>query len=289
MTVKPVVVIVDVGPTSRHLLPLFAERGYECVPVRGAGDGGARELLDEVAAREPVAVLAGAGSGVRTADALSEALALRTNGTRLSAARSDRARMAETARAAGLRTDPGDDDRGPGGTYLVNTVSLDGLHHVCDIWRTRHLRAEGGRERLRGARLLPRRGPEQDTLTDHAFTVLDALGVRNGPAHTELRLDAAGPCLVGCSPTVCGADLPLLTKQATGESQLDWTVDAYVAPEWLRLRAGRDYVISAAVTESGAFRYGASYTRSLTGCQGEPGRDVAEKCPYHGERSSLNP
>lgn len=127
--------------------------------------------------------------------------------------------------------------------YYVNTVSLDSVHYVCDIHSTRHLNVNGVRDLLGGSHLLNRRGPEQDQLAEYVFTVLDALGVRNGPAHTELKLTEDGPCLVETAARICGADLPVLVGKAIGDSQLEWTVDAYTNPERFAERSKQDYRI----------------------------------------------
>lgn len=118
-----------------------------------------------------------------------------------------------------------------GSEYIVNTVSLDGKHHVTDIWKMHHLGANGVHDMAAGAQLMPRHGVEQDALVEYNCLVLDALGVRNGPAHTELKLTPQGPRLVESAARICGADVHVPTKGAIGESQLDWTVDAYVDPE----------------------------------------------------------
>ncbi|MFI9236407.1 hypothetical protein [Streptomyces sp. NPDC053079] len=265
MPAKPVVVIVDAYSTARHLVPLLHERGYDLVHVQSRPEvppayapsfrpaafranivslGVAEEVLDAVAAHRPVALLAGARSGADTADVLTEGLGLRTNGTRLGPARRERPLMARALLAAGVR----DADRllepdGPAEcTYHVNTVSLDGLHHVSDIWTSRHPGDAEGRDPVNGLRLLPRRGPEQDLLVDSAFAMLDALGIRNGPARARFELGPGGPRPVDVGSGVWGV-LPVLARQAIGESQLEWTVDAHVAPERFRVRAAGDYVI----------------------------------------------
>ncbi|MFE6620778.1 ATP-grasp domain-containing protein [Streptomyces sp. NPDC057740] len=131
-----------------------------------------------------------------------------------------------------------------GAEYYVNTVSLDGEHYVCDLWKTQHLGVNGVRDLLGGSALMVRRGPEQDLLTEYAFSVLDALGVRNGPAHTELKLTPQGPRLVETGARVCGAMLPLLTRAAIGESQLEWTVLAYTDPAAFEARRHTDYEVA---------------------------------------------
>ncbi|MCM2580256.1 ATP-grasp domain-containing protein [Streptomyces meridianus] len=131
-----------------------------------------------------------------------------------------------------------------GAEYYVNTVSLDGKHYVCDVWKTQHLKVNGVRDLLGGSALLVRRGPEQDLLTEYTFSVLDALGVRHGPAHTELKLTPQGPRLVETGARVCGAMLPLLTRAAIGESQLEWTALAYTDPEAFDARRHTDYEVA---------------------------------------------
>ncbi|GLW73265.1 hypothetical protein Kpho02_55640 [Kitasatospora phosalacinea] len=118
-----------------------------------------------------------------------------------------------------------------GHEYIVNTVSLGGRHRVTDVWKMHHLSANGVPEVAAGAELLPARGPEQDLLVEHTRQVLDALGIVNGPAHTELKLTPQGPRLVETGARVCGADVHVPTGAALGVSQLDRVVDAFVDPE----------------------------------------------------------
>lgn len=127
--------------------------------------------------------------------------------------------------------------------YYVNTVSLDGVHYVTDLHSTRHLNINGVRDLLGGSCLLPRHGPEQDQLVEYTFGVLDALGVRNGPAHSEVKLTADGPRLVETAARICGGEMPVLVRAAIGDSQVECTVDAYVDPDRFTERVKQDYVI----------------------------------------------
>ncbi|HET6480022.1 MAG TPA: ATP-grasp domain-containing protein [Actinoplanes sp.] len=128
-----------------------------------------------------------------------------------------------------------------GGEYIVNTVSLDGLHHVTDIWRMHHIAANGVRDLGASAQLLPRHGAEQDALAGYTFRVLDALGLRHGPAHTELKLTPDGPRLIETAARACGADLHIPVRAAIGTHQLDWTVDAYTDPDRFHARRSDGY------------------------------------------------
>lgn len=113
-----------------------------------------------------------------------------------------------------------------GAEYTVDTVSRDGAHHVCDIWETHRINANGIPDLLVAWRLLPATGAVQDELVAYAFEVLDALGIRHGAAHAEIKMTRDGPCLVEVGARIAGATLPEGARLATGRSQVDWTVDA---------------------------------------------------------------
>jgi len=128
-----------------------------------------------------------------------------------------------------------------GTEYTVDTVSCDGVHQVCDIWETYRINANGIPDLLVAWRLLPATGEVQDQLVAYAFGVLDALGIRYGAAHAEIKMTADGPFLVEVGARIAGATLPEGARLATGRSQVDWTVDAYVRPERFRRKSGRSY------------------------------------------------
>lgn len=138
-----------------------------------------------------------------------------------------------------------------GTEYIVNTVGRHGRHHVCEIWQTSHISANGVRDLIDGVHLLPRRGAVQDQLVAYTVEVLRALGIDNGAAHTELKMTPDGPCLIETSARTCGGGLPALARLGIGESQLDWIVDAYVRPDRFQARVGRDYSIDQFVAAVG--------------------------------------
>lgn len=130
-----------------------------------------------------------------------------------------------------------------GGEYVVDTVTCDGQHHVTDIWKYEKLEANGILDLTCGVRLLPRHGDAQQALVPYAFDVLDALGIRYGAAHLEIKLTPDGPCLVEVGCRMAGLDLPGFCQIAIGEGQLEWIVDAYVRPERFMDRVKDDYQI----------------------------------------------
>ncbi|MBW1595854.1 ATP-grasp domain-containing protein [Streptomyces sp. JJ38] len=138
-----------------------------------------------------------------------------------------------------------------GAEYLLNTVSRNGRHHVCDIWKTYRISANGIRDLAVAVHLLPRRGEVQEQVVDYGFRALDALGIQHGPAHVEVKMTPQGPCLVELGARVSGLDLPGYTARATGESQISWTVDAYTDPERFLARCDEDYVMRRSVAWAG--------------------------------------
>ncbi|MER5631494.1 ATP-grasp domain-containing protein [Streptomyces nitrosporeus] len=123
MTVnRPWGVIVDGYSTGNYLPPAFDALGFDLVHLQSTPEpmltmlqpaaASYREFLvmDEavtpglLAERKPAFVLAGQEPGVPLADRLAEELGLRGNGSALSTARRDKARMIATVAAAGLRT-----------------------------------------------------------------------------------------------------------------------------------------------------------------------------------------
>ena len=91
------------------------------------------------------------------------------------------------------------------GTQLfTDSISWDGVHHVSECWRD-------NKRRLSEAfvydyeELLDPRGEQQDQVIPYIHTVLDALGVAYGPAHTEVMLTDSGPVLVECGARMHGS------------------------------------------------------------------------------------
>jgi biotin carboxylase len=128
-----------------------------------------------------------------------------------------------------------------GAEYIVNTVSCAGRHQVTDVWRYSKITLGDVRDLLTGARLLPGDGDVQRRLGAYAGAVLDALGIRHGPTHLEIKLEADGPHLVEIGARICGNDVPFFAAEATGQSQLSWTVDAYLDPDRFAARHGTTY------------------------------------------------
>lgn len=118
-----------------------------------------------------------------------------------------------------------------GQEYVVNTVSVNGQHHLTDIWRC-HKHCVEGAGFVPGCEvLLPFNGEIQDQLRQYAFRALDALGFVQGPGHFEIMYTAQGPAIIEVGARVQGGVNPSVHFECMGTSQLIKTVDSYLAPE----------------------------------------------------------
>jgi len=130
------------------------------------------------------------------------------------------------------------------GTQLfVNSVSWDGVHHVSEVWRDNKLRV-GANFIYDYEELLPRHGEQQDQVVPYVESVLDALGIRYGPAHTEVMLTATGPVLIESGARMHGS-VPDDTVDRCTPSHQTLTAEAYLEPESILRRARKPYELAA--------------------------------------------
>lgn len=116
-----------------------------------------------------------------------------------------------------------------GREFAVNTVSRQGRHVLTDLWEYHKIPTPGGAPLYDRTQLVRSLGPEHHALLDYAFQVLDALGVRVGPAHTEIMLTPGGPVLIECGARPMGGSFPQdLLRRSLGHTQIQWAVDGYV-------------------------------------------------------------
>jgi len=130
------------------------------------------------------------------------------------------------------------------GTQLfVNSVSWDGVHHVSEVWRDNKLRA-GANFIYDYEELLPRHGEQQDQVVPYVESVLDALGIRFGPAHTEVMLTETGPVLVESGARMHGSVPDEIVDRCTPSHQT-LTAEAYLDPHSVARRAQQPYELAA--------------------------------------------
>jgi hypothetical protein len=130
------------------------------------------------------------------------------------------------------------------GTQLfVNSVSWDGVHHVSEVWRDNKLRADANFI-YDYEELLPRHGEQQDQVVPYVESVLDALGIRYGPAHTEVMLTETGPVLVESGARMHGSVPDEIVDRCTPSHQT-LTAEAYLDPHSVARRAQQPYELAA--------------------------------------------
>jgi hypothetical protein len=91
-----------------------------------------------------------------------------------------------------------------GPQYIVNTVSENGMHRVTDAWHVDYRNVRGASNAMCSMTLLDPRAPKIAALFDYTKRAITALGIENGPAHSELRLTEAGPALIETGARLMG-------------------------------------------------------------------------------------
>lgn len=122
------------------------------------------------------------------------------------------------------------------GTQLFcDSISWDGAHHVSEVWRDTKIRIQGNLA-YDFEELLDYHGEQQDQVVPYVKAVLDALGIRYGPAHTEVMLTKDGPVLVESGARLHGSIRDDVVDRCT-PSHVTVTVDAYLDPPSVARRA----------------------------------------------------
>jgi biotin carboxylase len=84
-----------------------------------------------------------------------------------------------------------------GQEYVIDMVSRDGVHKVVAIWAYDRRPANGAGFVCFGQRLLTMKDdPHCEELVAYQKKVVDALGIRNGPTHGEVKWFKGEPVLV---------------------------------------------------------------------------------------------
>jgi hypothetical protein len=131
-----------------------------------------------------------------------------------------------------------------GTEYIVDTVSVAGHAYVCGVWRYDKRLLPNGKPIYNRDILVPADDPVVAPVTAYTRQVLDALGVHNGPAHSEIIVTPAGPVVVEVGARLNGNMHPAFHDLCLGANQADLTAFAYVCPDgFLAARRDRDYEV----------------------------------------------
>lgn len=117
-----------------------------------------------------------------------------------------------------------------GDEYIVDSVSFEGKHLIIGIWKYSKIQVPWKPTAIMPeySFFMPSTGEEQDALASYACQVLDAVGVRNGPCHSEIMMECLDPKLVEVNARMHGMQGPMMTEHATGRSIATYVADVMV-------------------------------------------------------------
>jgi biotin carboxylase len=107
-----------------------------------------------------------------------------------------------------------------GEEFFVNTVSLDGVHKVAEMWRYYKKVAAGGHPLYDYEKPMTVADRVPATILDYVRRALTALGIENGAAHSEVMLTERGPVLIETGARLGGGMLPGVSEKYSGMSQV---------------------------------------------------------------------
>lgn len=120
-----------------------------------------------------------------------------------------------------------------GHEYVVDTVSRDGVHKCTAIWMYDKRTFNGKPTVYFGMHLLAVEDePHLAAMVRYTFGVLNAIGIRNGAVHAEVKAEARGPVLIEANCRLHGLDglwIPI-ARAASGHDQVSALVDSYLEP-----------------------------------------------------------
>jgi hypothetical protein len=129
-----------------------------------------------------------------------------------------------------------------GTEYIVDTVGVDGHTVVCGVWEYDKRLLRNGKPIYNRDILIDPADPVVAPLVAYTRQVLDALGVRNGPAHSEIIVTEKGPVVVEVGARLNGDMHPAFHDICLGDNQADLTALAYTRPDdFLAANAGGGY------------------------------------------------
>lgn len=120
-----------------------------------------------------------------------------------------------------------------GTEFYINTVSHDGHHRVAEMWRYTKQLGEGSIPVYDYEEPIATTTEEGRILRQFTVAVLDALGIRSSPAHTEVMLTDRGPVLIESGARLGGATDPDVVERYCGISQTGLAAQALVDPQAL--------------------------------------------------------
>ncbi len=119
-----------------------------------------------------------------------------------------------------------------GGTeYIVNSISVDGKHKITDVWRYEKIVQEDGILVYDTCILVDRLVPGMQDILQYDYRVLDAVDMKNGFCHNEIKVDEKGPVLIETNARIMGGNLTReYLDEIFGTHMTDNTLKALLEP-----------------------------------------------------------
>ncbi|WP_329269238.1 ATP-grasp domain-containing protein [Streptomyces sp. NBC_01451] len=125
-----------------------------------------------------------------------------------------------------------------GTEYIVDTVSANGHHTVCGVWRYDKNLLPSGRPVYDLDVLQDPDAPHVRELIAYVLRVLDALGIEHGPGHAEVIMTEAGPALVELGARLNGNMNTAHHDEFSGTNPARLNALAYTRPAEFAARYG---------------------------------------------------
>jgi biotin carboxylase len=118
-----------------------------------------------------------------------------------------------------------------GSEFAVGTVSAHGKHYLTHLIKYHKTTIHGRKTVFDYVEFQAYNEKKHKQLWEYTQQTLNAVGMRWGAAHTEIMLTAKGPRLIELGARICGGPTVSFAREATGSSQVDKLVEAYVDGE----------------------------------------------------------
>lgn len=119
-----------------------------------------------------------------------------------------------------------------GDQYVVNAVSIDGKHRITEMWLEKRLNIRGVGNIYDYETMIPYEGEIQAQLISYTNKILTALGIEEGPSHTEIIFTTRGPVLIETGARMQGGIVSAPIIEVIGDSHMTITLKRYLDPKW---------------------------------------------------------
>lgn len=118
-----------------------------------------------------------------------------------------------------------------GQEYAVDTVSMNGQVKVVALWKYSKFAANGAPFVYQCTQLVSKLDSEAESVCDYCIDLLQGLGVRWGPTHTEIKCDPMmGPRLIEVNARFHAQNFVEIVRACLGYDAVTLTLDAFYHP-----------------------------------------------------------